>query len=459
MGSPQREDSTHSLWAFSMPFTSANAAVLDQLTATSALTQLNRKCVFPKTAIGNYENVAFNRGDTVTVRRTKIVTAQDFDPRAGSDMTLNDIAYASGSLTLDRLFVAPFRSFGSDPNLAVERYVPETGVQIAEALKLAVDDYMYNRFRTYSIASTGNVSYGVNGPVGIVASTSSGALSNFNKSMLINASSVMQRENVPTDGNLYGVLSTTAGGDFLGDSVMVEGFVSAYSGTGGDLLTGGFMPGQFVDRYGFMTTRSNAVGSQTGVADLDTAGSTQATLAIASVAANTAFTKADYSASTVLGAVNLTLTCSTALSSSVAVGQIARIGVSGSVTAFGVILRIDNTTPTAPVITLVPYSPSGGILTAAQITAGTDLFSIPSIPSISVAYHKEALLYATRPLQQPSDGAGAVMTTMADPDTGLALTMIRGSYNVLRLTESTVAATLIGAVCSDYRKAVLMLSL
>lgn len=453
-----RFNSSHE-WVFYMAYTTAPSAVLDQLTAANALTQLNRMVVFPKTGLGDYENVSFQRGETVPIRRAKLITAQDYDPRSGTDMTLTDPSYVSGNLTLEKLFTAAYPIYGHDPRVSADKYIPETGKQIGEAIKKQVDDYFYNKFRTYSIASSGAVAYGIGAPLAIVCAQSSGALAEFNKSLLVNASTVLVGADVPME-NTYAVLSTRAGGSFLGDTVLTEGFTAAYEGSGGRLLSGGMNPGQFVDRYGFMTTRSNAVTGQTGVADLDTAASTQATLAIASVAQDTSvFTRADEATTTYLGAVNITLTAGTALSNSVVVGQIARIGPSNNITAMGVILRIDRTTATAPVVTLVPYSPSGQILTAAQITAGTDLFSVPTIGSVSVAYHKEALLFATRPLRAPSDGSGAVLTTQADADLGMSLGLLRGSYNVLRLRESNVATCLTGAVISDYRKAVLMVSL
>ena len=345
-----------------MPYTAAPSAVLDQITAASALTQLNRKVVFPKTGMGDYENVAFQKGETVPIRRAKLIEAQSYDPRSGTDMVITEPGYVGGSLTLEELFTAGFNVYGHDARQSVERYVSETGEQIGEAIKRRIDSYYYNKFRTYDHAASGNVAYGVNAPLAIVCSQSAGALTDFNKNLLINASTVLVGADVPLE-NTYAVLSTRAGGSFLGDAVLTEGFTAAYEGSGGRLLSGGLNPGQFVDRYGFLTTRSNAITGQTGIPDLDTNAGTQATLAIASVAQdNSVFTRADEATTTALGAVNITLTATTALVNTVVVGQIARIGPANNITAMGVILRIDRTTATAPVVTLVPYSPTGQIL-------------------------------------------------------------------------------------------------
>ena len=448
----------HSFAGFFMAPTFSPSAVVPQLVAQQALYQLNRKVVFTKAAMGDYEPVGFQRGDAVTVRRAKIVTAQDYDPRSGSPATKAEPGYASSSLTLERLFTAGFPVYGQDSRDSIERYVPEYSRQIAQSIAKEADNYLYNKFRTYSIASTGNISYGFNPPVGIVAAVSGQSLAAFDKSVLTAADYVLSGNDVPADDNRFAIISNRAKSDFLNSATLVEGFTAAQGGATEQFI-GGLPNGMFVNRYGFNISGSNAVTGQTGVTDLDTAVSTQGTLAIASVAANTAFTLADYYTSTSLGALDITLTCSTGLSTSVVVGQICRIAPSStSITGWGVILRIDRTTATAPVVTAAVFSSAGVQLTASQITAGTDLFSVPTIGSISVAYHKEALLYACRDIVAPSPGAGAVMAKQMDEDSNLSLSILNGSYQVDYLSESSRAVLLMGALLSDHRKACLILS-
>jgi hypothetical protein len=137
----------------------------------------------------------------------------------------------------------------------------------------------------------------------------------------------------------------------------------------------------------------------------------------------------------------------------VAVGQIARVG-----NFFGVILRIDTTTPTAPVITLIPYDKQGRRQPAAAITTAMDL-SIPEIPSINVANHREALLIANRAIREPSGGSGAIATTLRDPQTNQVIQVFFGQYDLTTVSEGRAYYQLTGALLSDTRKACLMLSL
>jgi hypothetical protein len=143
----------------------------------------------------------------------------------------------------------------------------------------------------------------------------------------------------------------------------------------------------------------------------------------------------------------------------VAVGQIIRIGTSGVAKAFGVILRLDKTTATAPVVTVVPFSPNGAKLLAAQIIPGTDLFSVPSIPSINTVNHREGLLMATRRIAEPSPGSGAVAASITDPDTNLTIQVFRGNYDTGTVSEKNAYYMLTGSKISDFRKCALILSL
>lgn len=427
--------------------TFAPAAVVPQLVAASALTQLNRYCVFPQAAQGNYEPVAFQKGDSVTVRRARIARSQDYDPRSGVPAVSIEPGYQSNNLILERLWTAGFPVYGHDNRDSVSKYVSEYGEQIGHAIAEDNDNYFYNKFRTVTVPPTGTVAYSSQPPVSLVAAQKDGQLQDFNKQLLINANVVLNRNNVPP-GNRYSIISSAASGGFLGDSVLVEGFGATAVGAG-KMLTTGMGPGIFVPRYGFECSSSNAVGFQIEQPNL---GSGAPTVAISSVAPNTSFTMPDYATTTLLGALDFTFATAPA---NVAVGQIAKIAPeTGNAVAFGLILRVQGV-----VVTLVPVSPTGRQLTAAEINTTSHKFSIPSIPSISVAYHREALIFATRNLSQPSDNSGATMTTMSSEQTGLVVQIFKGEYRVDEFRESQRYAMLIGALLTDQRKACLMLSL
>src|SRR6478672_782401 len=432
-----------------MPYTPISNALLEQAIAARALTQLNRTCIFPKVATVGYEPGAFERGESVKVRRPKRRQAADLDPRVAA-ATMTETSFFNASVTLERLWIDGFPIYGHDPAQAVEKYIEESALQIADAIATPNDDYMYSAYRTWSLPSTGSVALGAHPPVAVVAAVdSSGQLTDFNNTVLRSANTVLDTANVPSTSR-FSVISSVAKGAFLGDAVVVTGFVATQIG-GGELVQQGLQQGAFVERYGFKITGSNTVTGQSASLDLDTTGGSQGTLAIASCAANTAFTVDDEATTTYAGAVDFTLTVTGSLQN-VAVGQIARIGTSSKATAFGVVLRVASN-----VVTLIPYTPTGSKLGAAQITPGTDVFSIPSIPSVNVCNHQEGLLMATRQIAAPSEGSGVKAASIMSPETGLSMQVFRGGYDITRVREFMAAYLLTGTRFSDWRKGALML--
>jgi len=442
--------------------TSASSALLDQLVAAEALKQLNLRSVFPKIAVVDYNEGAFERGDSVTIRRAKRRIAQDIDPRAGS-ATYYEGEFISGTLSLEKLFVDGFPVYSNDAPVVVERYLKDTGIQLADALVQANDPYMYGKYRTWNIPTSGPVALGINAPIAIVASVSNstGQLSTMSNTVVRYTETLFDIANVPYEDRFM-VLSASAKGDFIGDGVIVSNLnlPANLRIQDSDYIGQGLGMGMFTQRYSFQITGSNAVSGQIGATQLDTHATNTATLAIASVAANTAFTYADYSTGDTVycGAVDFTLTVTTALTN-VAVGQIVRIGSSSNTTAFGVVLRINNTTATAPVVTLVPYTPSGIVLLPQQITPGTDLFSVPTINSVNVASHREALLMANRKLREPSPNSGVTAISLVDPNSNLVFQAMTGQYQIASFSETRSYSMLTGSQLSDLRKAALVLSL
>ncbi|OKH14832.1 hypothetical protein NIES592_08115 [Fischerella major NIES-592] len=438
------------------PTFSANDSLIEVAIAQRALTQLNLMAMYPRVAVRDFEPGAFERGDKVKIRRPKRREATDLNPRSAA-YTFTEAQFFAGEVALERLWIDGFLIYGYDSNQTMERYLAETSEQIAYAIATPNDRYMYNKFRAWDIPATGNVNLGDHPPIAISACVdANGQLTDFNNEGLRGASVFLDKENVPQT-NRYCIMSSTAKGAFLGDAVVVTGFAAASIGSG-QLIQSGLRIGEFVERYGFQVGGSNTVGGQTGITDLDTAASNQATLPIASVAANTAFRYADFAATTNIGAIDITLTAGTALQNTVAVGQIARIGTSNNAKAFGVILRINTTTATAPVITLVPYSPKGEKLLPSDITPGTDVFSIPTISSVNTVNHMEGIAMATRRIGEPRRGSGAVAASITDPNSNLTIQVFTGNYDLGTVSEKNAAYMLTGSKITDFRKCGLILS-
>lgn len=431
-----------------MPTFTADA-ITPRLVAATALSQLNRRVVFPNAALMNYEPDAFERGETVTVRRAKLVAAQDYDPRSGIAAQSIEPGYASANLVLEKLFTAGFPVYAHDNRVSRTRYVLEYGQQIATSIAVATDTYFYNKFRTLTLPSVGPVYYTANPPVAIVATENSqGVLAEFNKTSLINANTALEFNNVSINDR-FAIISTAAKGAFLGDSILTEKFGDA---TGEKLFIRGLPAGQFSERYGFQVSGSNSVGSQSGQSGLD--GAAAPAIDFTTATPNNFFYAGDIAVPTLLGAVDFQM--APAAIANIAVGMIARIGVMGAPSkAYGLILRVDMANR---IITLVPCAPNGRIQPAAAFVPGTDKLSIPLIPSVNVALQREALLGATRLLTPPSDGSGAISAIVADEFTGMVVQVIRGNYKVDEFKESQRYAALMGALLSDYRKAALILT-
>lgn len=432
--------------------TYAPSAVVDQLVAANALTQLNRQAIFPRAAIGNYEPLVSQRGDSVTVRRPKITQAEDYDPRTGVPAQSQEPGYVSATLTLDKLFTGGFPVYAQDSRTTRSRYVTEYGEQIASAVSTSADTYFYNKFRFLNVPAIGTVAYSAQPPVAmVVTEDENGVISDFNKYSLINANSVLDGSNVPAN-NRFSIISTAAKGSFLGDAILAEKFVDGFNPTG--LITTGLPIGAFASRYGFAVGGSNAISYQNQVRGIDASTPNGISVEISAISPNVEFLAADEPGIVPLGAINITLNLTGALAG-IAAGQIARLGPDNAPsTAYGLILRISNPN----VVTLVPYSPKGVKLLPSQIDISTAKFSVPTVPSINVAYHRESLLFATRLLEPPSDGSGATMNIAADATSGLVVQVFRGNYKVDEFKESQRYATLLGAILSDYRKAVFILS-
>lgn len=428
-----------------MPVTfEPNALIVEKLVAKGALTQLNLLSVFARAGLGDYEPGTFELGNTVKIRRPRISEAVEYDPRTGSGLTYQQPGYVTGELTLEKLFANGFPIYSTD--YRIDQYVLDFSTQIAFSLTSKFDGYLYDKFRAPIHPGTGIVEYGCHPPIAIVAAEKDGEFQDFNRYCLVQANTALEQESVPP-GNRYAILSSTAKGAYIGEAVPVDaGYLEALSG-GVDLLQRGLPTGQFIPRHGFLVGGSNLVGSQVG--------GPLAGVAISGVVIDTTeFIKADYSSAVPvpLGAMKFTVADATGI----AVGEIARIGVANATAkAYGVVLRV-----VGNVVTLVPFTPKGRQVTeTTYFTTGTDLLSIPDIPSVSVAFHQEALAYASREMRPPSAGSGAVAVTQVDQISRIALQVWRGSYDVAKFRENQSATLLCGAKLTDYRKSVLMLSL
>lgn len=427
--------------------------------ANGAMTQLYRNAKMPKAGATSLEgdeiNKYYEKGEAITIRRPRLLgDAEDFDPRGGSDAATEEPGYVVSTMVLEKLFTSGFPIYSHDAQVA--RYIKDFSMSIGGAARKSIDDYFYTKcFRDWSgIETTGSVSIGSHPPIQIVAQEdSNGALTSFGDAHLRNADEILFTNEVPTMGR-YARLGPSARNSFLGDTTLTETFAAALAPMqpGGVILNA--QPEDDVLRRNFLTCGSNAVTGQSAVADLGDGSPTDTITAV--VDDTTVFMDDDQYTATPIGAVRVTLGVAGTLSTGVAIGAVVRLGPDAApATAYGVILRVD---PTNKYIWVVPYSLSGKKLVAAQLSISTDRFSIPAIGALNVAFHKEHLLYGSRMLTPPAPGEGAIAETAVDENLGMFFQVFRGSYNVNRFRSSLRSASLVGALPTDHRKAVLMLS-
>lgn len=428
--------------------------------AGGASSQLYRYTKFPQSGVSELQGDAlsryYERGEQISIRRVRLSgDAEDFDPRGGGSANSQEPGYVITPLTLEHLFTKGFPIYSSDAN--VPTYIRDFSETSGSAIGKSTDDYFYDRgFRDWTkLPTAGAVRLGGHAPIQVVTEeTSGGALTDFNDKHLRNADEVLFTNDVPTTGR-YARLSPSARNSFLGDTTLVSGFAGAMAPqqAGAAILNGVAMDTE-VERRGFMTCGSNAVTGQSAVPDL---GDGTATDDVSAYDADTTiFFDDDQIGDIPVGAVRCTLGVTAALNAGIAIGKIARLGPdAGTATAYGVILRVDTANK---FVWLVPYSPGGKKLEAAQLSVATDKFGIPAIGSVNTAHHREHLVYASRLLRPPTSGAGAVAVTAPVPNLPMLMQIFQGSYDVNKFSESIRAAMLVGATPSDHRKAVLMLS-
>ena len=424
--------------------------------AALTLTQLYREGSYSRSAATSLDSDparGFDIGEGVTIRRPKIRgAAQDLNPRSAAATPVEQ-EYVEVNLRLDHCWADAFPDYVIDARS--EQVMLDATMAAATNIGISFEAMFYAEcFRDYSgVPASGAVQYANGAPLQIVfAESASGVLGSFAPDHLARASAVLNFANVPATDR-FAFASAFSAGDWAVAQPTAEGQSGAMA-MGGQLLMSGMSQGMFVPRSGFSFGVSNSITGQVGIADLGDGPSIEPVAAFTQD--TTVFFDGDVaSGTTPLGAVQVTIDM-TADPTSVAVGQIARLGPdAGPAKAYGVILRVD---AGDKYVWLVPYNAKGQKLTAAQLVVGTDNFSVPSIPYLNTAHHREFLIFGSRPFKQPAPGSGGVVASQALPQYGVVVNATVGAYNALGLKQDRLIGVLTGCRSSDHRKAAFMLS-
>lgn len=419
-----------------------NATIQKDL-ALRILFQLYRNAVMPQTGVTEYNgDPGFEKLQTISISRPRIVEAQDYDPRSGVDAISQEPGYVICDLTLEKLFTQGFPIFSHDAGMNVERYRRDYLQSVEGSIRLAFDNYLYQRcFQDYSsIADTGVARVGATSPLRIVATDYDPTLDSFaeyDDKAQIRAMVALGEEEVPVGGR-YMVLSHRAFGGFIGDRFTATNEPAVL---GQNVLEN---PGaRFIRHTDFLTAASNAVAQQVGElgATFDT-----------NVWDTVTYLRDDNFTDTPLGVLFMTASVPGPNFGNFAKGKIIHFTLN-SRQVFGVVLRVDG----ADTIHVKPYYADGTEVPVGTVIASADV-TMPTIPSLNVGYHQEHLIYATRLMAAPSPGAGATVANAASPLIPVTLQIYTGSYNVDRFRESNRLSLLCGAKPTDWRKSVLVLS-
>ena len=444
-------------------FANAEQSTVVKALADGSLFQLYRSSAFATAATttlgGRDLNTYFEKGQSVSLLMAKDYgEAQDYDPRTNTDATTNDTDYLPVTLTLEKLFTSGFRVYGSDTQ--VERYVRDYSLSTGGAVRKSFDNYLYNTgFRTWTLAASGDITLGGHPPTTVAfTETSGGVLAEYGDALHRAGGAALNEVDVPESGR-YARLSPRAAESLMGAITPVTG--SAL--TEGNIALGqqllqepSYMSRDFMMRQ-FMTRGSNAITGQDAVADLGDGVAFEPISAVAAATGADEFIDGNQSTVTQAGAVRVTVNQTAALAAGVAVGAIGRIGPNGSTAAdvnYGVILRVDSANK---YVWMIPYNSKGQKVAAVDVNTAYN-FSVPAIGAVNVGYHIEHLAFATRLLTEPTPGSGAIVERSTDQDTGLVMQVFKGSYNVHQFKEGIRTACLCGAVPTDFRKGVLLLS-
>lgn len=444
-------------------FATLETSAVVRTLAAGSLTQLWRNASFVRAGVTDAKGVplstSFEKGENVKIRRPKDPgLAQDYDPRSNVDAISYDTEYVVTDITLRYLLTQGFRVYSHDAN--VKQYVNEFSEVVGGSIRRSFDNALYSDgFRDWTrLPSTGTVFLGTNAPTQIVYSESAaGVMNAFGDTVLTAASATLDRAEVPSEGR-YGRVTPDSGLGIERDATLVTGFAGsmASSSPGTNIIVDGIPVGMDFNRRMFSIAKSNAVTGQAAVTNIGDGAATSTVSA--AVADTTVFFQADtsYAGSNVpAGAVRLTIGTTAALNAGVAVGTICRLGATNApALAYGVILRVDSV---GKFVWTIPYNSDGVLLTAAQIP-GSTVFSIPRIGAVNPFFHQEHLVYATRLIEMPSPGSGAYGAYAVDPQTRVAMQVLKGSYQINQFREGLRGSILCGVAPSDSRKAVLALA-
>ncbi len=370
-------------------------AVIDKLLA-QGLMALRENSIMPRLVNRQYEAMAGQRGSTIDVPIPSAITAQSVTPNSVPPST-SDIAPTSVAIPLDQWYEAPFYLTDKDKLEAMEGTIPMQASEAIKAIANNVDNYILALYKQV---------YGWQGTAGTtgLASTTADATG---------VRKVLNQQLAPLDDR-HVVMDP----DLEANALNLRAFQDAsYSGSVQALIEG-----QLNRKMGFAWWMNQNVPTHT-----------------AGTASGATTDNAGYA----LGVETITL--ASAGTGTILVGDVFTIA--GDTQTYVVITGDADVSGGGTVV----FKP--GLKTA--ITTSATAITLKAAHVVNLAFHRDAIAFATRPLDQATEGLGAITQTAVDPISGLALRLevtrehkrTRYSYDILYgglLVRAELAARLAG---------------
>jgi hypothetical protein len=345
---------------------------------------LRQNAVFSRLVNRDYDGAAAQKGDVINIPLSSAVTAADVSPSVAF-VTGSDAAPTSAKVTLDFWKKAGFYMTDKNMKEAMDGHIPRQAEEAVKALANAVDSFIWGKHT------------GLYGAVGTAGTTP------FNGSLLQakQARVLLNKQLAPLD-NRRAVLDPDAEGAL---GVVPEVLKANERGD-----NQGIIKGAIGEKLGFDWYMDQNVTSYTP---------------------GTAWVTG-YTASTVAGSVGdttLQITNSTA-SGQIKVGDIFTIGGGSQQYVVTVTATFSATVPMA-----ISFMPA---LVSAAAT-GANLTVIGTAYVANLAFHPDAIAFASRPLGD-IQGLGNAIGSISDPISGIALRLEVSRQNKQTLFEYDILA-------------------
>lgn len=344
------------------------------------LMALRDNCVMPRLVNRDYDNMAAQHGSTVDIPIPPAIAVQDVSPGATPPSTA-DMTPTSVSVPLDQWKEAPFYLTDKDMFQAMQGTIPMTASSAIAGLATSVDSYILGLYKGV---------YGYVGTAGTTPFTVSATDVNSTTSFATQAGKVLNQQLCPTSQRRF-VLDPAAEAKAL----ELPAFTNvSFSGS-----TFGIVEGQLNRKLGFDWFMDQNVKTHT-----NTGG--------AGFLVNTA---------------------------SAAIGDKTLIVDTGSTAPLeGDIFTVAGDTQTyvitAATTTLFTFQPA-----LKKAPADNAAITFKATHVVNLAFHRDAIAFATRPLEDQSMGLGNIIQSAVDPVSGLTLRLeisrehkrTRFSYDIL----------------------------